>query len=282
MVEGLRYGSAERRRTPLWVVSLFLLCACGTLSGCIGKINLVSEPEEVALGDDLARHLAREIKFYRDPVVWAYVDSLGQMLARHSRRTHIPYHIYVVDTDDVNAFAIPGGHLYVNRGLITTAENESELAGVMGHEIGHVVGRHGAKALSKQVLFSGLAGLALGGDPGAVGKLAAGIVSTGALMHYGRAAENEADFFAIEELFGAGINPEGLTTFFEKLLALHKKEPSGLAKLFSTHPPTDERIKNVRAAIADLPPHPDLKRDSNRFHHIRDRLPPLAREKPSQ
>ena len=262
----------------------FLLQGCSTIS----QINLISTPDELEMGRQFAGEVDREVDLIRDPQVVSYVDSLGQILAAHSRRSEIPYYFKVVNTDEVNAFALPGGHLYVNRALITTAENESELAGVIAHEIGHVVGRHGAKQMTKQLGLSVLLGSISGQDPGLGRKVAAEVAGLGAgltLLKYGREAEAEADAFAVEETYASGIDPMGTASFFGKLLALHEKEPEaeGFARLFQTHPPTSERIDRVRSAVEGLPPQKDLMRDSKRFQRVKAYLlkkyPPKAKEK---
>jgi predicted Zn-dependent protease len=210
-----------------------------------------------------------------------YVRTLGESLAEHSRRSDIPYHIKVVDTDDVNAFALPGGYLYVNRGLISTAENESELAGVMGHEIGHVVGRHGAKQISRAYGLEIITTLITGNNPSTARQIAgqfAGIGGTLGMFHYSRDAEREADALAVQEMYDTGIDPEGMATFFEKLMALHEREPGRLEALFSTHPATQERIQNVRKDIAALPVKAGLRKDSTRFQQIKKRLPAIKKK----
>ena len=260
--------------------ALVLIAAAG-LGGvsctALGQLNLLSTQQEVEIGQQAAREIERSLPIYRDPVVQGYVDSLGQALARHSRRTDIAYHIKVVDTDEVNAFAVPGGWLYVNRGLITTAENESEIAGVMGHEIGHVVGRHGARQITKQFGMGVLIELAVGGSgdrtlardvAGQFAQLGAGLT----LLKYGRDAELEADRFAVEETYSAGVDPEGIVTFFEKLLAEQESRQEGAAVWFSTHPATQERIAKVHDMIAELPAKPNLKLDSERFQSIKARI----------
>ena len=181
----------------------------------------------------------------------------------------------VVDTEVVNAFALPGGWLYINRGLIAAAENESELAGVVGHEIGHVVGRHGARQITKAFGLQMLLELAVGEKPSAARQIAGQFAEVGAgltLLKYGREAEREADRFAVEETYAAGIDPEGMATFFEKLMAMHASEPKGVEVWFSTHPPSRERIANVRAQIQKLPPKPGLKADSKRFGEVKARI----------
>ncbi|MFN0150525.1 MAG: M48 family metalloprotease [bacterium] len=266
-------------RRPLPIV---LAVCLAFVAGCAGlsQVNIISTEDEIAMGAQFAKEIeSGEIKLWRDPEVQAYIDSLGQVLARHSDRTDIPYIIKVVDTDEVNAFAIPGGYLYVNRGLISTAENESELAGVMGHEIGHIVGRHSAKQITRQYGLSVISGILLGSDPSAVAQITSGLVGNGALLKYGRDAELEADSFGIMETYRAGIDPNGMATFFEKLLGLRESQPSGLEKLFSTHPPTAERIAQARAQIAQLPAKSNLSKDSARFHAIQKKLPALKKEK---
>ena len=233
----------------------------GLSCAAVSQLNLLTTHQEVEIGRQAAREVEREVKIYRDPVVSAYVDSLGQVLVRHSRRPGVKYSFKVVDTDQVNAFALPGGWLYINRGLITTAENEAELAGVIGHEIGHVVGKHGARKISKQYGLAVLVELA-------VAAMDAGLT----LFKYGRDAEREADYFAVEETYAAGINPEGMATFFEKLMAQQESEQQRAEGWFSTHPANRGRIANVREQIAELPPKAGLKKDSKRFQEIKSRI----------
>jgi predicted Zn-dependent protease len=268
-----------------WYISMCMAICLSIITsfGCGGALqnfNIVSDSQEIEMGRQFSQELERELKFYEDPEVVEYIQDLGQNLAKVSKRTNITYHIKVVDTDVVNAFALPGGYLYVNRGLISTAESESELAGVMGHEIGHVVGRHGAKALSRQNGLQFITGLVLGQSPGAARQIAsqfAGIGGALGMFHYSREAEREADALAVEELYEAGIDPDGVAKFFEKLMALHENESSGLEALFSTHPPSGERVENARADIALLPQKPDLRKDSARFQRIKKRLPSLKK-----
>ena len=262
----------------LWV-ALVVITSSG-LFGCAGRIsdiNIFTDAQEVQLGKQFSREIEKEMKIYSDPVVTAYIDQLGQHLANHSQRGNITYHFKVVNTDVVNAFAVPGGYLYVNIGLIRAAENESELAGVIGHEIGHIVGKHGVKQMTRQLGLAAVAQLALGEDQNKLEQMVAGLAANGVLMKYSRDAEREADGHAVQEMYDAGIDPEGMATFFEKLLKLQKGKPSKLEQMFSTHPPTTERITAVRYRIAKLPRKSNLKRDSQRFHQIKKRLPPPSK-----
>ena len=260
-------------------VTLFMVTGSG-LFGCAGRIsdiNIFTDAQEVQLGKQFSGEIEKEMKMYSDPVVTAYIDQLGQHLANHSQRQNITYHFKVVNTEVVNAFAVPGGYLYVNIGLIRAAENESELAGVIGHEIGHVVGKHGVKQMTRQLGLAAVAQLALGEDQNKLKQMVANLAANGVLTKYSRDAEREADIYAVQEMYDAGIDPEGMATFFEKLRNLQKSKPSKLQQLFSTHPPTTERITAVRSQIARLPRKSNLKKDSQRFHQIKKRLPPPSK-----
>ncbi len=256
-------------------LALAVVFSASVMSGCatVGKINLISEPQELAMGAEFAEQLKTELTFIEDPEVVGYINDLGQSLARVSKRNDIPYTFHVVDTDDVNAFAVPGGYLYVNRGLIEAAENESELAGVLGHEIGHVVGRHSARQMTQQLGLATLASLALGEDPGMLAQITAQIVATGAITSYSRDMESEADAYGVQELYDAGIDPKGLASFFDKLGEMRGgRESSSIEKFFSTHPEPDHRAGDVRAMISDLPPKSGLRADSARFQAVKAKV----------
>ena len=272
---------AARLSMVAWM-SLLVSCAA------VNQLNLLSPQEEVEIGHQSAKEVEKELPLLNDPVVVAYINDLGQALVRASKQTTFQYHFQVVNTDDVNAFALPGGFLYVNRGLIETAESEAELAGVIGHEIGHVVYHHGARQISKQYGLAVLVELVAGekGQSSLARDIAGQFASFGAgltLLKYGRLAEQEADAFAVQATYQASVNPEGTAGFFEKLIALHNQEPQGVAVWFSTHPPTKERIDFVRAEIKKLPPKTGLNTTSNRFKDIKARLKSMPRPpKPKQ
>jgi predicted Zn-dependent protease len=262
------------RRLSRALRPLHLFAAGMLISGCssFSQLNLVSEQEEIEMGEQFSAQLAKELQFVTDREVVSYVNDLGQSLARVSKRSNLTYHFYVVDSDEVNAFAVPGGHLYVNRGLIETAGNESELAGVMGHEIGHIVGRHSARQMSQQYGIQVLAGLALGRDPGLLAQLTASILATGAMMRYSRAMESEADAYGVEELHDAGIDPNGLPVFFDKLMQMEQSGEGGaIEKYFSSHPAPGDRAATTRAQIAKLPAR-SYRQDSPDFQRIKMRV----------
>jgi len=257
----------------LMVFTLSLTVSCAA----VNQLNLLAPQDEVEIGRQAAQEIEKEMPMLQDPTVVAYIDSLGQAMVKASNLTMFEYHFNVVDTDDVNAFALPGGYLYVNRGLIETADTESELAGVIGHEIGHVVGHHGARQISKQYGLAVLIELVAGGEENSslARDIAAQFASFGAgltLLKYGRLAEQESDAYAVQFTYKAGIHPEGVAKFFEKLLALHENQPQGVAVWFTTHPPTQERIAFVKKEIQKLPNKEGLKKTSDRFEEIKTRL----------
>ena len=259
-----------------YVPILLPVCIALTLScGAVSKLNIVPTSQELELGAQFSKQIEEEVTLYEDPEVVGYIDSLGQHIVRHCKRADIPYRFKVVDADVVNAFALPGGYVYVYSGLIARAENESELAGVIAHEIGHVVARHGAKLMTKKLGLSIVIQLVAGNDPDLWRKLAADFVGIGGsigILKYTRDHEYEADAYAVEETYAAGIDPSGMATFFEKLLEMETREPSKVEQWLSTHPLTRDRIAEVRKKIAALPAKQGLVRSSNRFRQVQATL----------
>ena len=242
------------------------------------ELNLLTDEDEVAMGKQFAEEIEKETELYEDPVATAYISRLGQELAKVSQRNDLEYSFKIVDTDDINAFALPGGYLYVNRGLISAATNEAELAGVLAHEIGHVVGRHGAKSLSRQMPLALLSEVFLGNDPTLLKQIVAGILGTAAqikMLEYGRDAELEADAYSVQNLYDAGYDPNGITYFFEQLMTVETREPGKIEQRLATHPPTKERIDKSRTLIQQLPPKAGLETDSAEFRRIQKRLPKI-------
>lgn len=277
LVRLTRSLSIRTAAAPLSILLLTATLGCGSV---FQNVNVLTEADEIELGREFSREIEREIRLYRDPEVVRYVDGLCQALVRHSMRSNIPYYIKVVDTDEVNAFALPGGFLYVNRGLISISDTEAELAGVIAHEIGHVVGRHGAKALTRQLGLEIILGMISGRNPTGVQRVASQLAGIGgilSMLHHSREAEREADALAVVNLRKAGYDPEGLTAFFEKLLEINDREPGALATMFATHPPSRERIESTRKQAASLPVLDGLTTDSERFRQIKDMLPPLEK-----
>jgi beta-barrel assembly-enhancing protease len=238
--------------------------------------NFYSLEKEIALGKQLAQEVERSSKLIDDPVVTEYVNRVGQNLVRNSD-ARVPFTIKVIDSDEVNAFALPGGFFYVNSGLILRAQEESELAGVMAHEISHVTARHGTKNATKgQILQLATIPLVLLGPAGLAGYgLYEGLNVALPLtfLKFSRDAEREADFLGLQYMYKAGYDPNAYITFFERIQADEKRRPGTIPKVFSTHPPTPERIENAQKEIARiLPNRPEYIVTTSEFDNVKERL----------
>src|ERR1700757_3844671 len=222
--------------------------------------NFYSLEKEIELGKQLAQEVERSSKLIDDPVVTEYVNRVGQNLVRNSD-ARVPFTIKVIDSDEVNAFALPGGFFYVNSGLILRAQEESELAGVMAHEISHVVARHGTKQATKgemmQLATIPLILLGPGGWAGYGIYQALQLAIPLSYLKFSRDAEREADFLGIQYMYKAGYDPNSYVTFFERIQADEKRRPGTIPKFFSTHPPTPERIADAQKEIARILPERD-------------------------
>ena len=206
------------------------------------------------LGAQYATEINQQLPILEDAELNRYINLLGDRIAQQGGR-QLDYTFFIVNTDVINAFAVPGGYIYMNRGLIERADNISELAGVLAHEVAHVELRHGVEQMEKmqraQVGLM-LGSILLGPPEGA----AAAAVNVGAGLYFAnnsREAEHEADAMAVPLLVAAGIHPRGLATFFEELIAERERSPSALEQWFSTHPLTEDRIAAAEARIAQLP-----------------------------
>jgi beta-barrel assembly-enhancing protease len=223
-------------------------------------LDFYSLEKEIALGKQLAQEVERTSKMIDDPVVTEYVNRVGQNLVRNSD-ARVPFTIKVIDSDEVNAFALPGGFFYVNSGLILRAQEESELAGVMAHEISHVIARHGTKQATKADIMQIGAMAAMIFVP--YGWAGYGIYEGMNLaipltfLKFSRDAEREADFLGIQYMYKAGYDPNSYVTFFERIQADEKRRPGSIPKVFSTHPPTPERIADAQKEIARILPEKD-------------------------
>src|SRR5262245_35507423 len=238
-----------------------------------GQIDFYSLDKEVALGRQLAAEVERESKFVSDPIIVEYVNRVGQNIILHSDVKE-PVEIKVIDSNEVNAFALPGGHLYVNRGVIETADNEAELAGVIAHETGHVAARHGVGQASKASLinYGSLPLIFLGGIGGFAIRQAAGLAVPLTFLKFSRGMEAEADRLGAQYMWSAGYDPHAMVTFFEKLQAKEKKKPGTIARAFSTHPMTGDRIKEVSNLVARFPEKQEYAISSSEFDKVKSRL----------
>lgn len=238
----------------------------------ISDINIFTDEEELKFGRAFAEQHAREVKFYTDPIITNYINNLGQELVKRSKRNNIPYTFHVVDSEEINAYAVPGGFIYINLGLIRAVETESELAFVIGHEIGHIVGQHSMKRLTQVYGLEILKQIILDEDSSKLTKLVADILAAGLLFRYSRDNERESDFYGVNNVYDTNISPEGGVRFFETLQKLQRRKPTALEKLISTHPIHSERITNVRNQINDLPQKSGLRTNSSRFKQVKRRI----------
>ena len=243
----------------------------------VGKgVNLFSLEREISLGKGLAQEVERSSKLIDDPIVTEYVNRVGQNLVRNSD-AKVPFTIKVIDSDEVNAFALPGGFFYVNSGLILRAQEESELAGVMAHEIAHVAARHGTKNATKGELMQLASIPAMIFIPYSMAGYAMyqglNLAIPLTFLKFSRDAEREADFLGLQYMYKAGYDPNSYVTFFERIQADEKRRPGTIPKVFSTHPPTPDRIENSQKEIARiLPARNEYIVTSSEFDSVKGRL----------
>lgn len=245
-----------------------------------GNMSFYSLDREVNIGRQLALEIDQSSKIITDPVVNEFVNRIGQNIVLHSD-ARVPFTIKVIDSPEVNAFALPGGFLYVNRGLLEAAENEAEVAGVLAHEIAHVAARHGIEQASKGELlnYASLPLIFLGGWGGYILQQIAGVAVPLTFLKFSRNAESEADRLGAQYMWSTGYDPTALISFFEKLQSRQgngTRRGGGMAKVFSTHPMTGDRITNVRKLIEQFPDRGEYQLSSSDFAGIRSRLTTAA------
>ncbi|HVF66977.1 MAG TPA: M48 family metallopeptidase [Pyrinomonadaceae bacterium] len=239
--------------------------------------------KEVNLGRQLAAEVDREAKFVDDPVITEYINRVGQNVVLHSD-AKIPFTIKVIDSDEVNAFALPGGFFYVNKGLILAADNEAEVAGVMAHEIAHVAARHAMENQAKGMLAQiGLTAgsIFLGGLGGLAILNGAQFATLLGFMKFSRDAESEADLLGVQYLWAAGYDPSAMSTMFEKLSAKNKKKPGTFSKLFETHPQSLDRMETSRSLVARFPEKEEYVLSTSEFQRVKARLLRLSNARAS-
>jgi predicted Zn-dependent protease len=207
-------------------------------------VNFWSLDKEIALGKQLAQEVERQAKTVDDAVISEYVNRVGQNLVRNSD-AKVPFTIKVLDSEEVNAFALPGGFFFVNSGLILKADSESELAGVMAHEIAHVAARHGTRQATRGQLINiaTIPLLFMGGWTGYAIRQGVSLAIPMGFLAFTRGMEREADYLGLQYMYKAGYDPTSFVDFFEKIQTMEKRKPGSVAKVFSTHPMTDDRIK---------------------------------------
>jgi predicted Zn-dependent protease len=237
----------------------------------------VSQDQEVAIGKQNADEINAQLPIIQDPAVSGYIQALGDSIARTTSRADLAWHFYVVNTQQVNAFALPGGYVYVNRGLIESADRLDELTGTLGHEIGHVIERHSVKQIqSQQKANAGLAivctltNLCHSG----LAQVAVNVGGSALFAKHSRADELQADSEAVVNVVRAGYDPEGIPALFDVLLKQRQYQPTKVEGWFASHPMEEQRIARARALIAALPQDRtrQLVRDDAAFHDLKARL----------
>lgn len=248
----------------------------------------VSQDQEVAIGSETARQVEEQLPIVNDPYIVSYINELGDTIASHTSRSDLDWHFYVVNSHQVNAFALPGGYIYVNRGLIEATDRADQLAGVLGHEIGHVIQRHSVKQMQNQQKVGVVASLACTLTnlcDSQLGQAAVNIGGTAVIARYSRTDEMQADSEAVENVLKVNIDPEGIPSLFEVLMEQRQREPSIVEGWFSTHPLEESRIQHSRDLIEasgadkaaglmqDIPSYAEFKRRVSMLPEPRPVLP---------
>ncbi len=244
------------------------------IGGGKGVGNWYSLESEMRMGREYAQMIEQTVKVVKDPVIAEYVNRIGQNLARNSD-AKVPFTIKVIDSDEVNAFALPGGFFYVNTGLLLVADEEAELAGVMAHEIAHVAARHAMRQMTRANLanLASIPLIVLGGGIGYAARSAAGLGVPISLLKFSRGFEEEADYFGMQYMFKTGYDPQSFLNFFEKINALEKKKAGTLSKIFASHPPIESRVEKIQAQTnTRLPDRSQYVITTSEFDEVRSRL----------
>ena len=242
----------------------------------------MSEADELKLAEQVHQEVTKQFRLLQGQPINTYINNLGQTLARKSERPNIPWQFYVVNDKSINAFATLGGRVYVHTGLIAATQNEAQLASVIGHEIGHIVGRHGLENVKKAQKYgtlgavASIAGAILGGSAGALVDLAGNLVAGGYLMKHSRDAEREADYLGLYNLDRASYNTEGMVQMFQILNQISQNQPNSIGSILASHPPAAERAQNTAREIQErLPGTNSARRVTNTqdYQRIRGAVP---------
>ena len=248
------------------------LLAMVVLAGCAsGGGSSISLDQEWQLGNQMAAEVAQQVRFNNDPVANAYVRSVGERIHAQTPLANRPFDFHIVDDPSVNAFAVPGGHIYVNTGLIGAANKADELAAVIAHEESHVVARHVIKQAEQAQQISVLGSILLGQNPGVLQQLVAQVLAGGAMARFSRADEKEADDLGLKFMTAAGFNPQGMLDLFQTLVAMERTRPSSVARFFADHPGTQDRINDIQSRIGSMASSSGLITDEPEFHEAKAR-----------
>ena len=252
------------------VFFIFLLAVFG---GASCGINLFSTKEEVKMGAEFAKEVEKQSKLYKGKEWNDYIAALGQKIASISDRQNILYHFSIIDDSaTVNAFALPGGYVYIYTGLLSRAENKAEVVGVLAHEVGHIVAKHGVERLSAMYGYQFIIALALGKNPNQTKAVIADVLGGVGMLQYGQKNEFEADQLGLKYLYALGYDPHTLVSFFEKLESINSRSPNKIEKFLSTHPQTSDRIKRIDQQIAVLPSKQNQQLNTEYYILMRQKL----------
>jgi beta-barrel assembly-enhancing protease len=264
------------RRTVLFTLALLVSAGSAT-----GGFQLVSVRDEISLGRQAQQQVRQQVPALGDAAVNRYIDSLGARLARRADGPRYPYSFDVANRRDINAFALPGGPIWVHRGLIDAAQTEAQLAGVIAHEIAHISNRHAAEQMTKSTFANvglGLLGAFLGDGRGAqIAQLGAGFAANATMMKFSRDHEREADLTALRYMKRAGYDPRGMVEFLQVLRSRQGRDPGSVQTFFSSHPAPADRVRRLQQQAAHLA---GGRRDSASFRSVQarlDRLPAAPR-----
>jgi beta-barrel assembly-enhancing protease len=254
------------KRLALAATTALTLAACG-----------VSTQQEVEMGAGYAQQINAQLPIVSDPEINRYINVLGDSIARLSDDRNLEWHFYVVDSKEVNAFAVPGGFIYINRGLIERADKMDQVAGVLGHEIGHVTNRHSIKQMQK--MQGAQVGVTLGcvllrACTSDAAQAGISLVGNAVFAKFSRSDEQEADRSGVTYITRANIDPRGIPEMFQKLLEERKARPAGVEAWFSTHPLEEDRIAETQGIIAKIDPAilQTLTQDSPNFQTFKQRI----------
>jgi len=244
-------------------------------------LNRYSLEQEIALGKQLAIEVQKQAHVIDNPVVSEYVNRLGQNLARNSD-VSFPVSFTLLEGDEINAFTLPGGHIFLNTSVVRLSDNEAELASVLAHELGHAAARHATRQATRNdvISLSSLPLLLLGGWGGLAARQAAGVFAPMAIFHFSRAFETEADLLGIQYLWKAGYDPTAAVDMFERLESTERKQPGSVSKLFRTHPLTPERIAKTQKDIGELLPlRSEYVLNTSEYEDVRARLAEITEQR---
>lgn len=258
------------RRFSQMIIPAFLAVLLSAGAAQAAGFNLVSLEQEWSMRNDLHAQVQREARLVNDRAALQYLNQVGRRIAAQTPMGNLPWDFFIVDDPSVNAFNLPGGLVYVNRGLIAEADTLDQLAGVLAHEIGHGASRHGTQLMTRSYGYSLIAGLLLGRDAGQGQRMLAQLVGAGVLTNYSRDAEREADRLGVQYAYRAGYNPRGAADFFRQLVQLRQRRPTRVEQFFSSHPLTETRINAVEAEAARYGNRGT--RDTRDFQRFRSRL----------